>query len=129
MLKESWAAVALNSQQAERCISHPTFVNNIHKEITVHLFLSKNCNWSVCDRLAPPTITRHPEDVTLSEGSQLHLLASAEGSLPLVFSWYHAGQCLDDADTPELKIESVQLHHAGGYSCKVWQPPSDATAG
>ena len=75
----------------------------------------------VCDSLMPPTITRQPEDATLSEGSQLHLLLSAEGSPPLAFAWSHAGQRLEDINTPELNIESVGLHQAGGYSCEVWQ--------
>ncbi|KAK9843875.1 hypothetical protein WJX84_005432 [Apatococcus fuscideae] len=73
----------------------------------------------VSERPLPPSIARHPEDATLSEGSQLHLVTSAEGSQPLTFTWFHAGQGLDGFSTSDLIIEPVGLHHAGGYSCRV----------
>ncbi len=66
-----------------------------------------------------PRMLEHPQDVTLIEGSQLHLVVRAEGTLPMSFGWYHAGQRLESGDAAELSIREAALDHAGGYYCEV----------
>jgi hypothetical protein len=63
----------------------------------------------------PPTITAHPQPVTVTVGQSVQLSVTATGTEPFTYQWQHNGQNIPAATGPTFSIASVQLTNAGDY--------------
>jgi len=67
------------------------------------------------DSPAAPVITKHPEDLTLSEGQRGSLSAAVSLSEPTTLQWYRGGQPVSSGTNVILHLRSVVLNDAGDY--------------
>jgi len=66
-----------------------------------------------------PTITTQPENKTVEVGGSTSLSVQAEGTQPLVYTWYKDGAALPASMGNMLPIMNAQTSHEGIYSVKV----------
>jgi len=66
-----------------------------------------------------PTIVTQPEDKTVEVGGSTSLSVQAEGTQPLVYTWYKDGVIVPASMGNTLPIMAVQTSNGGIYSVKV----------
>ena len=66
-----------------------------------------------------PTITTQPENKTVEVGGSTSLSVQAEGTQPLVYTWYKDGATLPASMGNMLPIMNAQTSHEGIYSVKI----------
>ena len=66
-----------------------------------------------------PTIVAQPESQSVTEGENVTFRVSVTGSSPLGYQWFKDGSAVDGATAATLRLNDVQLSHAGGYSVVV----------
>jgi hypothetical protein len=68
---------------------------------------------------ASPTIVSQPQSQTVTEGENVTFRVSVTGSSPLSYQWFKNGGPVDGATASTLRLNDVQLSHAGSYSVVV----------
>ena len=58
-------------------------------------------------------------DNLYNRGEQLQLICSTEGGPELEYTWIFSGSIIPNANTSTLTINSVNITHAGDYTCNV----------
>lgn len=67
----------------------------------------------------PPTITRHPNGVTVEVGGAATFTVEAAGTSPLSYRWIRNGSYISGATSPILTISATTLADAGTYTVEV----------
>lgn len=68
---------------------------------------------------APPTITAHPQSLTVAQGSNATFTVAAQGQAPLAYQWQFNGGQLAGATASSYTRTGAQPAHAGGYAVVV----------
>lgn len=94
--------------------------------------LLSECNISSLHALpaqrTAPTITAHPADIIVVEGTAVSLSCSANGEPPALISWQLDGNRValsslvtvtSSGDTSELRVSRVRTENLGFYRCSA----------
>lgn len=68
---------------------------------------------------APPTITAHPQSLTVAQGSNATFTVAAQGQAPLAYQWRFNGGDLAGTTASSYTRTGAQTAHAGGYAVVV----------
>jgi len=69
-----------------------------------------------------PTITAHPQSVTVAAGATVTLSVSATGEAPLSYRWISGGDVMTGATNAVLTISNASRCDAGTYKAIVFNP-------
>lgn len=67
----------------------------------------------------PPSITRHPLDLTVRAGNPAEFSVAATGSNPLTYQWFKGGTALANATNATFILSAAQPADAGSYLVEV----------
>ena len=67
----------------------------------------------------PPTISAEPASQTVTYGESVTFTVGAEGTAPLVYQWYKAGELIQDATLDTYNIHAVVVADSGFYTATV----------
>ncbi|MDP6679755.1 MAG: immunoglobulin domain-containing protein [Verrucomicrobiota bacterium] len=79
--------------------------------------------------LMPPEITQLTESLTVIDGESVELTVAALGSEPLAYQWSRAGEAIDGATAPTLRLAKAASGDAGDYSVTVSNAAGQAESG
>jgi hypothetical protein len=113
----------LGAQTAEYEVLSATSANagNYFVQVTNAVGSAQSATVAVTVQAAP-TITEQPQSVTVSEGSQIALAVSADGSSPLSYQWFKGNSELAGRTAATLVIASSVMSDAGAYRVRVTNP-------
>ncbi|MFN7138488.1 MAG: immunoglobulin domain-containing protein, partial [Limisphaerales bacterium] len=67
----------------------------------------------------PPTISSHPQSLSITDGGEAMFAVLAEGSSPLSYQWFFNSTAINNATNSVLSFSGVTFGMAGNYSVLV----------
>ena len=75
-----------------------------------------------------PVIVSHPRQITVIEGEPIDLSVTAQGQVPLSYTWYKDGMPLPSSNAPDYRIASSVEADSGSYHVRVVNALGSATS-
>src|SRR3954469_15188489 len=110
---------------ADRAATTLTFRDASATSADVDMFLD---NVRVTSAVSAPSISSHPQDVTVAAGSSASFTVTASGSGPLSYQWRLNGADVAGATSTTYAMTNVQPAQAGSYSVVVSNAGGNVTS-
>ena len=74
---------------------------------------------SVNAQVVAPSIIRQPQGATVTEGTNVSLTVTANGSAPLIYQWWKNSTLLTGQTSPQLTLNNVTTNQTGNYRVQI----------